>query len=111
MTHRPDRDATGKNVDERFALIRASFLQHLAATGQTRTELFKNARNPSELSEERIVRHWAAQMEISVNDMDVAIQRAFAAASDRGSMVTSFKYVQPHIVQRFQEITRSRSRL
>jgi len=27
MTHRPDRDATGKNVDERFALIRASFLQ------------------------------------------------------------------------------------
>lgn len=110
MTHRPDRDATGKTPGQRFVMIRECFLEQMAASGQSRAELYSRPRpdSPDGMSEEQVVRHWAGQLQISVNDMCIGIRRAFEHARGESRFVTSFRYCQPHIVARWNELRESR---
>jgi hypothetical protein len=107
------RDATGKNAEDRFAAIRAEFFRRLGATGQSRTDFYHRPKPGDQLepTEEEVARRWAARMEVSVNDICIGIQRAFMAAADRHLFVTSFRYCEPQIVGRVNELRESRAGL
>ncbi len=104
-------DKTGKTADQRFLEIRAYFLEHMALSGQSRTTLYFKppaGAPPGYMTETAIVRHWAEQMVVSVNDICIGIQRAFDQARNDAKFVTSFRYVQPHIVRRWNELREAR---
>jgi hypothetical protein len=105
-----DQDRDGKNENERFAAIRDFFLESLKAYGNPRTELYYRPKpgDAREPTEEEIVRHWAAELRVRLNDILIGIERAFTLASERGAVVTSFRYCVPHIVNRQVEMRDSR---
>ena len=102
-------DVIGKPVEERFAEIARYFLESLACNG-IRRELYSRPKpgDAREPTEEEVVRRWAAQVHVSVNDICIGIQRAFMAAADSGKVVTSFRWCVPHIVARCNELRDAR---
>ncbi|HLZ92950.1 MAG TPA: hypothetical protein VKQ28_14650 [Candidatus Acidoferrum sp.] len=103
-----DRDK--KTAQERFAEIRKFFLAWLEDSGHARTELYYRPKpgDSREPTEEEIVRRWAADLRIPLNDILIGVQRAFEGAAERGAVVTSFRYCVPQIVSRIQEMRGSR---
>ncbi len=108
MIHRPLRDATGKSADERFAAIRAFFLAQLALHGMTR-DLYSRPKpgDSREPTEEELVRRDAEDLNVSVNDICIGIQRAF----DSGAIVRSYRFCRPHIIARVKELRESQAGL
>lgn len=106
MAQRTNIDATGKTGDERFVEIRGVFLELLAASGQSRAELYARPKfgDSREPTETEIVRRWAETFEVSVNDICIGMQRAFAG----NAVVTSFRYCVPQIILRVKELRDSR---
>jgi hypothetical protein len=97
-------------AEERFAAIREFFLQQLKMAGSSRRELysFPKAGAPSgEKTERDVVLEWA-RCDAAVNDILLGIQRAFEKAEERGDVVTSFRYCEPHIVNTVTEGARRR---
>src|SRR4051812_17586493 len=109
MAQRVNSDATGKTADERFVEIRACFLELLSAAGHSRGDLYSRPKlgDSREPTEAEIVHRWAERYEVSVNDICIGIQRAFA----QGALVTSFRYCVPQIIQRVRELRESRAGL
>ena len=105
---KPPTDATGKTAEQRFAEIRKYFLEMLAASGHSRTQLYSTVPAGRILTEREIVMQWAACLQVSVNDILIGIQRAFQAAAERGHLVTSFNYCVPQIVARVNELRETR---
>lgn len=108
--NRAERDAIGKTADERFAEIRRYFLEMLALHGSARMELYYRPKpgDSREPTEEDVVRHWAQQLGVPVNDICIGMHRAFAAALERRQVVTSFRYCVPHIITRLAELKEAR---
>jgi hypothetical protein len=104
------RDAIGKTPQERFEEIRSFFLEMLAEHGNSRKELYYRPKlgDSREPTEEEVVRKWAAQVGVRVNDIVIGIQRAFSHAADHGQVVTSFRYCVPHVVARLNEMRGAR---
>jgi hypothetical protein len=103
------KDRDGNTEQQRFARIREAFLDLLAVSGHARTELYSVPKIGScELTEEALVRHWAGQLRVDLGDILVAMETAFAEAPERRNIVTSFRYVQPHIVRRIQSMANAR---
>lgn len=104
------RDAAGKDAQQRFLEIREDFLARLADSGQSRTELYYRPKpgDAREPTEEEVVRHWAEQLGIPVNDILIGIQRAFEVAAEQGRVVSSFRFCVPQIVARLNEMRGSR---
>lgn len=108
---RPEgKDRDGNTATERFAAIRAYFLQCLECAGHARQELYYRPKpgDAREPTEEEVVRRWANWLEVPLNDVLVGIQRGFMAAAERGQIVTSFRYCMPHIHSRLEEMKGSR---
>lgn len=107
------KDAIGKTPDERFAEIRAYFFEHMKMAGGSRTELYSRPKpgESREPTEEEVVMRFARTVSVTVNDIQIGIARAFAAAADRRNVVTSFRYCVPHIVARCNELRESRAGL
>jgi hypothetical protein len=104
-------DAIGKSQEERFREIREYFMECLSLWGGGRRELYNRPRlgDAREPTEEDLVRRWAGTLTVSVNDICIGIQRGFAAAADRKCAVTSFRYLNPHIVARCAELRESQA--
>lgn len=109
----PGRDATGKHADQRYFEIVRCFFELLNASGVSRTVLYSRPKpgDAREPTEQEVVQRWAETLGVSVNDISIGIQRAFAKAAERGDVVTSFRYCVPHIVARCQELQKGRSGL
>jgi hypothetical protein len=108
MSTAVDRD--GKNEQERFVKIREFFLAYLEGYGNPRKELYHRPKpgDAREPTEEEIVRRWAGELRVPLNDILIGIQRAFEGAGERGAVVTSFRYCIPQIVNRQREMRESR---
>ena len=98
-------DAIGKCIDERFAEIRAYFLECYRLQGDARTELHYRAKpgDAREPTEEEIVRRWAGLVAISVADIQIGMQRAFMEYAGKGWRVPSFRECVPQIQERMAE--------
>lgn len=108
MIHRINSDATGKTVDERFELIRRYFLELSAEQGVTRDLYYRPKPGDSrEPTEAELVRRDAENLSLSVNDIAIAIQRAF----DTGAIVYSYRFCRPHIIARIKELRESQAGL
>lgn len=98
-----DRD--GMSAEDRFAEIRKFFLAWLADSGHARTELYRSPKlGQCEPTEEEVVRQWANDLNVRLNDVLIGIQNAFG----QGKLVTSFRYCVPQIVARVREMAESR---
>ncbi len=104
------RDAKAMNAEQRFAEIRAHFLACLKLSGVSRTELYCRPKpgDSREPTEEEVVRQWATELSVPVNDILIGISRAFDRACERGDVVTSFRYCVPHLVNCATEAVRRR---
>lgn len=104
-------DATGKNAEQRFREIREYFLEMLKLAGVSRSDLYHRPKlgEAREPTEEEVVRRWAENLRVPVNDIFMGIQRAFLAAIDRGQVVTSFRYCAPQIIARLNEVREARA--
>jgi len=105
------RDATWKSPQQRFEEISKFFLEMLAEHGNSRAELYYRPKpgEAREPTEEEVVRSWSNTVNVSVNDICIGIQRAFAAAAGRGHVVTSFRYCVPQIHTRLAELRDARA--
>lgn len=103
-------DREGKNEQERFVKIREFFLASLEAYGNPRKELYHKPKpgDAREPTEEEVVRRWAGELRVPLNDILVGIQRAFQSAAERGAVVTSFRYCVPQVMNRQIEMKESR---
>lgn len=106
-------DATGKDSEQRFREIRRYFFELLAVAGNTRTELYwrPKAGDVREPTEEELVRRWADELRVSVNDIQIGMARGFLTAGEQRPphVVRSFRYLQPHIVARIAELREARA--
>lgn len=104
-------DADGKTSEERFAAIREFFLEQLRQSGHARKELYRYPKVGSDAeTEASVVLRWARMMEVAVNTVLFGIQRAFETAEQRGDVVTSFRYCEPHITNAAMEAARRSAR-
>ena len=110
MIHRPYNDATGKNADERFAMLRAYFFELLQLYGIRRKFLYAQPKpgDAREPTEEELVRKWAAHLEVPVNTIMQGMVAGFNVAAERGLVVTSFRYLEPQILARVNATAESR---
>lgn len=108
MAENVDRD--GKNAQQRFEEIRTFFLAWLEGSGHARTELYYRPKpgEAREPTEEEIVKKWAAELRVPLNDILIGIQRAFEGAAAAQKVVTSFRWCVPQIVNRQVEMKESR---
>jgi len=108
MAENVDRD--GKNAQQRFEEIRTFFLSWLEGSGHARTELYYRPKpgDAREPTEEEVVRKWAGDMRVRLNDILIGIQRGFEAGAEARKPVTSFRWCVPHIVGRLNEVRESR---
>jgi hypothetical protein len=106
----PPRDAVGKKPEERFLEIERYFLEMLSVSGVSRAALYSRPKpgDAREPTEQQVALRWAHSVNVSVNDICIGIQRAFAAAAERRAVITSFRYCVPHIVARCNELRDSR---
>src|ERR1700730_3003473 len=109
MSEAEERDRDGENEQERFVRIRKYFLAWLEEAGHTRTERYNSPKfGKCEPTEQDVVRSWAKEVRVPVNDILIGIDRAFTGAAERGAVVTSFRYCVPQIVGRLNEMRGSR---
>lgn len=105
------RDALNKTVNERFLEVREYFLDSLKLSGMPERDLYTQPKpgDAREPTEEELVRRWAAQVAVPVNDICIGIQRAFQTAAAEGGVVRSFRFCIAHIVARVREKREARA--
>ncbi len=100
-------DGEGHSAAERFAQLERFFLRKLAESGSARESLYREKRADAygNFSEEELLRQYADALQLPLPHLLLGIEAGFAYAQEHGAVVTSFRYVIPHVIRRIRKGT------